>query len=339
MIQKNITTLTHIDIVLSVFNQENLIERVLYGIFKNTSTPFILIIVFDGCKDKTEERARKYIRHYSPSVMKKFIATHAPNVFETRANNIGFKIATSDFMITLQDDMVINEFGWERRLTYPLRKFNDVFAVTSRSAHDIDKIDENYQYYINKAARECDSLSRNIFAVRDIINRGPIAFNMKYLRTLNFLNEAYAPSDLDDADISLRAWRQHKLRVGAYWINYISPAHWGKARSNDSTMLLGNHISRNGIRLFNDHRDYIISGVKHSENILIPEDEVDYANKKIYHILYLLFKPIRIHKKGIERTWMNTRIRLREITLKALSILGVKNAHERGLKKILIFKR
>ncbi len=226
----NIKPLTHIDIVLSVFNQENLIERVLYGIFKNTTTPFNLIIVFDGCKDRTEERARRYIKKCASRHFRELITTHAPNVYETRANNIGFKLAKADYLLTLQDDMVINEYGWERRLTYPLRKFDDVLGVTARIAQDIETMEGGVHVYKNRMGRELGTLDRDTFAVRDVLNRGPVAFKMEHLRAMNFLSDAYAPSDLDDADISLRAWKEKKLKVGAYWINYIGEKHEQQTR-------------------------------------------------------------------------------------------------------------
>ncbi len=300
--------LTQFEIVLSIYNQEKLIERVLYGIFINTTTPFNLILVFDGCTDRTEKRALSYIGRYRPKILKKIIIDHAPNVYETRANNIGFKKATEKYIITLQDDMIIDEYGWERRLTYPLRKFDDVLAVSSRTAQDIGLMEdfESQEYFTHQASREFGSLSRDIFAVRDTINRGPVAFNMEYLRDINYLNEDYAPSDLDDADLCLRAWKEKSLRCGAYWINYISRLEWGKARSKDSTMYENKHISKNAMQLKKDHIDYILSQQKHSADIPIPESEVDYIqNLSKKYIQNIFIYPIRINCKDIKRSIKN----------------------------------
>jgi len=331
----NIKPLISFDIVLSVFNQENLIERVLYGIFKNTTTPFNLIMVFDGCTDRTEARARAYIKKYKSRHLKQFLATTAPNVYETRANNIGFKLAKSDYMITLQDDMVITEYGWERRLTYPLRKFDDVLAVTARAAHNIDRLEGYEHYYTERMERALGTLPRDIFAVRDIINRGPVAFNMNHLRTMNFLNEAYAPSDLDDADLSLRAWKQHKLRVGAYWINYLSPLHWGKSRMTDSSMQVGKSISRNADRIMKDHSDYLSTKIKHTEDIKIPENEVDYVGIRPYKLPSFFYRPVRIYKKEIVRLINLFRDGIKDILFTLLERLGIKGAREHGFRKLL----
>lgn|GEM_PF-2745138 len=269
--------LNKLDIVISIYNQEKIIRKVLYSVFSNTTTPFNLILVFDGCTDKTKPLALSYIEKYKPKLLEKLIVRDAPNVYETRANNIGFRLAEEDYMITVQDDMVIKERGWERRLTYPLRKFDDVIAVSSRTAQNIEYIDESKHIYTERAARELNSLSRDIFAVRDVINRGPVAFNMKHLKTLNYLNENYAPSDLDDADLCLRAWKEKRLRCGAYWINYISRLEWGKTRAKDSTMDVSTQNRRNGLRIKNDHGDYILNQVKHDEDIFIPDSEIDYV--------------------------------------------------------------
>jgi glycosyltransferase involved in cell wall biosynthesis len=273
--------LTQFDIVLSIYNQEQLIERVLKGIVTHTTTPFNLILIFDGCTDKTEEIARKYLDKTKPRLLKNVLIDYAPNVFETKANNIGFKKSREKFMITLQDDMVVNEYGWERRLTYPLRKFNDVFAVTARTAQDIGPMTEKLesQNYFENHAEKKRGLRRNLFCVRDTINRGPVAFNMEHLRALNFLDENFSPSDLDDADLCMRAWLTKNLRCGVYWISYISKREWGKARSKDSTMYAGNHIPRNAARLKERYGEYISSRKKHSEDICIEESEIDYVSK------------------------------------------------------------
>jgi glycosyltransferase involved in cell wall biosynthesis len=289
-------SLIQLDIVLSIYNQEKLIKRVLYGIFKNTTTPFNLILVFDGCTDKSELMALSYIKKSEPKLLKELIICYASNVYETRANNIGFRKAKTDYMLTLQDDMVVNEYGWERRLTYPLRKFDDIFAVSSRTAQDIGLMKDlqNQSYFINQVSRELHSLPRNIFAIRDSINRGPVAFNMKYLRSLDYLNENFAPSDLDDADLCLRAWKEKGLRCGAFSIDYISRREWGKARSKDSNMYADNHIPKNAELLKKNHGEYISSQIKHSEDILIPESEIDYISEPmtIRNIMNRIIKKI-----------------------------------------------
>ncbi len=325
--------LDRLDIVLSIFNQEKIIERVLYGIFINTTTSFNMVIVFDGCSDRTEERVRRYIGRYRPKLLKNITIEYAPNVYETRANNIGFKLVSSDFFITLQDDMVINEFAWEKRLTFPLRKFNDVIAVSARTAQNLGTMTDfdNNKIFVNQIAKELKNLNRETFAIRDGINRGPIAFNTEHLKSVNYLNEKYAPSDMDDADLCMRAWTQKKLRSGAFWINYISDIRWGKARAKDSTMNVGKSISKNALNLRNDHKEYINIGIKHDENIIIKESEIDYDKNIKKNLLKSIFiYPVRIKSYYI-KDFIFTYPKI--CIIKLFKILGIDKAEENGVKK------
>ncbi|MEK9131670.1 MAG: glycosyltransferase family A protein [Patescibacteria group bacterium] len=329
-----INILDKIDIVLSIYNQEEIIERVLYGIFKNTTTPFNLILIFDGCRDRSKPRALRYIKQYAPKLLKEVITRDTPNIFETRANNTGFKLAQADYLITLQDDMVINEHGWERRLTYPLRIFDDVLAVTSRTAQDIVTLSGDEHQYEHRASRELGTLSRETFAIRDVINRGPIAFRTDYLKELGYLKETYAPSNLDDADLSLRAWRDKHWKVGAFWIDYISRLEWGKSRAKDSMMIVSASEQRHGPQIMHDHRNYLQSNQKHTADIHIPENTIDYTrHRTLVTFYYWLTYPIRFTSKHTQKKLQK---KVREIIHTLLPRLGIKNSKEHGIKKILI---
>lgn len=267
--------LTHIDIAMSAFNQERILPRILKGIFDNTVTPFNLILVLDGCTDRSKEVAHAYINAHRPPLLSEVLVAEAPNVFETKANNACFKLAKSRYLISIQDDMEILEKGWDVRLTYPLRRFNDVIAVTARTAHDIAEMSSERETYTNAASRETFSLSRDTFAVRDVINRGPIAYDMDKLAAIGHLDEAFAPAVLDDADLSIRSWKEKRWRVGSYWIAYRSDASWSKSKAADSSMKLSSSTIKNRALLALRHSDYL-SGGKHSENIQIDRAEVDY---------------------------------------------------------------
>lgn len=104
-------------IVLTVHNKDWLIERVIEGIYKYTAEPYELIVVIDGCTDNSEKIIWDSLS--GTPVKRKFV--HAPNVFETKANNLGMKIAEGDKIIIVQDDMIIKEQDWNKRLEKPFR--------------------------------------------------------------------------------------------------------------------------------------------------------------------------------------------------------------------------
>ena len=105
-------------IILTVHNKAWLVDRVVRSISKYTQGSYELILVFDGCTDDSESIARKTLNDINISAK----ILHTPDVFETMANNAGIKVATGDHIIIVQDDMVINEDGWNKRLLKPIEK-------------------------------------------------------------------------------------------------------------------------------------------------------------------------------------------------------------------------
>ena len=118
-------------IILTVHNKGWLIDKVIQGIKDNTVGEYELIVVVDGCTDNSEEVVKNNVQD-----IKNYTVLFAPNVFETKANNIGLREAVGDKVIIVQDDMIIKEFGWNMRMEKPFIVFNDVFAVTARTAHN-----------------------------------------------------------------------------------------------------------------------------------------------------------------------------------------------------------
>lgn len=76
----------------------------------------------------------------------------------------------------------------------------------------------------------------------------------------------------------MRAWLKHGWKVGAFWINYESPPIWGKAHANDSTMPVAKSNQKNRVLLGSRYHEYLSSGVKHTEDIIINDNEIDYIS-------------------------------------------------------------
>ena len=132
-------------IILTVHNKDWLIEKVLEGIILNTRTPYELIIVIDGCTDNSE----KVVWDTLLSTPVDWKLLYAPDVFETKANNIGLKAAKGDKVIIIQDDMIVNEQDWNLRMEKPFKVFDDVFAVIIniwRARKCILKVKKNAMY-------------------------------------------------------------------------------------------------------------------------------------------------------------------------------------------------
>ncbi|MBI5458055.1 glycosyltransferase [Candidatus Kaiserbacteria bacterium] len=272
--------LTALDIVISIHNQEQLIPRVLAGILNNTTTPFNLILVFDGCTDGSQKISEQFLKDNKVTLLKNLIIATAENVYELRANNIGFRLAREEYLITLQDDVVIEEKGWERRFTYPLRAFDDIFAVSSKAAFNVKQGDtEGAPCYYDYAARAFLSLPRDTFTIRNIINRGPIAFRNDILKKLGYLDELFAPGQFDEADLVLRATWLYGMKCGAFWINYRSDSSWGKTRTAPGVMSASSTIQRNARLFFSRHQKLLTAAGGVLEDRIIREKDIDYITR------------------------------------------------------------
>ena len=229
-------------LILTIHNKGWLLDRVLDGIIDNTVGNYELIIVLDGCTDDSEEIVKKHVQK-----LDNYTVLYADDIFETKANNMGLKQATGDYAIIIQDDMVIQEYGWNRRMQKPFLKLDDVFAVTARTAHNY-VINPNSQHLgmendlddcwcdILQSVDEADSsnIPRDTFAIRSTVNRGPLMIDLADLKTLNYFDEAYAPQDMDDHDLMYRAWKELGKVCGCYWIKMQSETEWGGTRVNGS---------------------------------------------------------------------------------------------------------
>jgi len=255
-----------VSVILPVFNQEDLIVPVCRGIINNMSNNIKeIIIILDGCTDSTEENLMKIINEF-PFLPK---IVWEPNIFEVKSTNVGFKLATCKYSLAIQDDMVVTEKDFDKRMLKPFKAISDVLAVTARDSVDVVPLGDGLHVnFINTAGRDVNT-PRNIFAIRDGINRGYILFNNEKVQTLGCMDEAYAPQNLDEIDISIRGYINHGWFVGAYVTGYTSELEWGTSRKNmDSARTFWISNEKNHLLILNKHKNFL-AGKKHSEDIII----------------------------------------------------------------------
>src|SRR5690606_19949736 len=183
---------------LTIHNKDFLLERVLNAILENTTGTYELVCVLDGCTDKSEEILFSFVKQH-PNL--KTSVLFAENVFETKANNMAAKHSTGEHIIIVQDDVVIKEKAWNERLLTPFKMYDDVFGVTGNCAHNWNIVEgspdlkvENGKYLNDRWAvtiahvyhAQRNSIERNVFGIRDCVNRAPLALNNADLRTLGY---------------------------------------------------------------------------------------------------------------------------------------------------------
>ncbi|MCX6642138.1 MAG: glycosyltransferase [Candidatus Bathyarchaeota archaeon] len=105
-----------VSLILPVFNKEESIVRLLRHLHQTTRSyqNYDLHLFFDGCIDRSRERAEKYLAKCDIDVT----YYETPNLFETRTNNIGLRAADGKYCVILQDDIVLYEKHWLEKFVY-----------------------------------------------------------------------------------------------------------------------------------------------------------------------------------------------------------------------------
>lgn len=256
-----------VSVILTVHNQENIVEEILIGILDNISENVKeLIIILDGCTDRSESKIDKLLpRAKSKNLDIKIIFTD--NINETRANNVALKNSTCKYSIIVQDDCKITESNFDRRMLKPFELIPNLLAVSGRDAVDTRLLNGKLDYY-NCGGKDAGT-PRNVFSIRDGINRSPLMLDNEKLKKLNYLDEDFAPLDSDDVDLSIRGYKEFGYLVGSYVIDYESPLAWGKTRSNpESAKVWEESMKKNHHLIEQRHRDFII-GEKHGVDMVI----------------------------------------------------------------------
>jgi len=258
-----------ISVILTVHNQEGIITDVFNSIYWNISDAVEeIIIVYDGCTDNSKELLDK--RLYNAAVMgrpKKIMVFETPDINEVMANNVGLRASACAYSIIIQDDCKITEPYFDLRMRRPFALVPDLLAVSGRDAVDTRIIDGRLDYY------NCGGVDagtpKNILSIRDGVNRSPLMLDNSKLKKLNYLDEDFAPLDSDDVDLSIRGYKEFGYLVGSYPVDFESPLHWGKTRSNPTSARIWEQSMRKNHQLILDrHYDFIV-GEKHSMDMEI----------------------------------------------------------------------
>jgi glycosyltransferase involved in cell wall biosynthesis len=252
-----------VSVILPVHNKDWLLTHVLDGIIKNSSSNVKeIIVVLDGCTDESERVASEAIQSgYNWQII------YTPDVWEVKANNEGFRRATGEYIITIQDDMIVQEPNFDQHMLKPFLVRDDLLGVTARNAQDERIINGQINCY-NIAGKDVGS-PRGLLQIRDIIVRGPIMFDHRKLQQLNYLNEEFVPIYGDDYDLSFRAYRKGWV-VGSWMTEYRSDVPWGSCRqhSPEKAKIFWDSVAKNEKMIMERYAD-LINGEKHDEDISI----------------------------------------------------------------------
>ena len=250
-----------VSLVLSVFNKEAQVIRLLRQLHQSVRSyeNYDLHLIFDGCIDRSRERAKSYLSTLGMDV--KYYDT--PNVFETRANNIGLRAAGGKYCILLQDDVYVYESHWLEKIVHFMETNPAVGAVgglagvfyypaiteqdgPATSAHQFES---SRRIETGPGGADPD----NLYEV-DAVMRGPIVLRKRLLEAFGYLDErSFAPYYMDDMDLCMRL-RARGYPVFYYPLDAVNEratiAKYDSARAARWDRLVDDHL-----RLFYDRWD------------------------------------------------------------------------------------
>ncbi len=235
--------------VVPIFNQEHLIGEFLQAHIATASVPHEIIAIFDCCVDDSMGAFRKSLDGIKSPLIRSVAAlnTSVP-YFETACDNLGFALATTDFIIEFQPDMLMDTKEYDARLLAVLKN-DKVFCASGRCGHSLRTVYGKPSWPSSIGFRRAErqaivglfssSIEKEGTAVDDTghtawfsetVNRGPIAFRRSDLVSLNYLDHRNFFLGDDDHDLNLRAFLFHGKLPAYVPIKIRSDLAWGSTR-------------------------------------------------------------------------------------------------------------
>ena len=225
-------------IVIPVFNQQKIIIKNINSIISNTLGDYEIIIINDYSNDKTLEILKNFFVNFEPIYSNfkriRIIDTYWP-LFETKCDNIGFKLSKAKFVLEIQADMQMLIKGYDQILSKPFYKIENLIAVSGRCAHFFDYKDESdgtgkLGVNIEKSLKELN-LKNNKFYIFDTCNRGPLLIDNNKLKQMNYLDERNYFLDNSEHDLMMRARLSKNYICGYFPIDFYAPLKDGSTRN------------------------------------------------------------------------------------------------------------
>lgn len=240
IIFKNIYNKESIDkvkysIVTPVYNQEKIILRNVTSFLSHTKDYYEIIIIIDCCSDNTKSILLDFFSKHNcknPQFVQITIFETSDPYFETKCDNLGFKNSIGEYIIEIQADMKMTEPGYNIHLQKPFKLFDNLLAVSGRCGHNLF----NNNICVGKIGRRIErtlkqlKLNRNTFYVTESCNRGPIMFDAKKLKEIDYLDEENYFLHDSDHEIMARAYLEKGYICGYLPMDFHSLVREGSMR-------------------------------------------------------------------------------------------------------------
>lgn len=267
-------------IIVPVYNVEDYIEKCLESIKNQTYKDYEVIIVNDGSKDKSIEKAKKY----------PYKIINQKNMGLSAARNTGIKHATGDYLIFLDSDDYI-EKDLLRQINNSLKNDPDIVRFQIREVYeDGKKIDYKEEKFTNKKGEEAFELITKYHFVENAwcyAIKKEYWFNNKFQFKKGTVHEDYGIIPL--------------VIIKSKTVNSISYIGYNYVQRNGSIMNSSNYEkTKKKVNDFYEHYKYLNKEIdKTNINSKIFKSFI--ANSMLLKICNLKYKDYKKHLKNLKK--------------------------------------
>jgi hypothetical protein len=303
--------------IITIHNQENIIEKVLKGVMSSCSNNGFIYPVLDGCTDGTEAIVDGIIARNPEFRMIKVIAN---DVHEIKSINLGFNASNQSrdgYNIILQDDVILQDGQLETKVARIYEKVGDKLGYlsfrmaqnlrqTALQSEVVDPFTNQIENAYGAGLSDAKLLLPGRLAFRSIAVKSPVCLPTWIVRKLGPLDERLAPCFHDDTEYSLRLIRNGFCN-GVFAICFHSDVRWGGTRKQGSRNPIYQYMARNQKIVIEQYRKEITQMINEGQRLdVIQFDE--YCSE--------------VADREAMNVWKESRRQLQHFEMQDLSLLG-----------------
>ena len=234
--------MTRFNYIITIHNKESVLERTLAAVDRHGGPDSVIYPVLDGCTDGSERIVSEFVRNTS----KKVVVTKTPDVHEIRSINAALRQIDGGFTISLQDDVVLDEPDFEKKVEDLYRREGACLGLVSFCRAADLTLCPLYRRMLKTGFRpllmECGlvkakhdhcrkgtAVAYGTVVYKMVGIKSPICIPESALGRLGILDESLAPYLCDDHEYSIRCLKEG-FRNALFPVHFISDVEWGGTR-------------------------------------------------------------------------------------------------------------
>lgn len=213
-------------VIVPMFNADTIVQNTVMGIINNMDSYFELIVILDACEDDTEKKLIELFERLDKNELKQLkriiIIKQETPIFETSCDNIGFSISSGKFLIEIQVDMEMTEYGFNSNMVRAF-EYSDIIGVSGRCTHVHKDAIGVGKLGVKLWEPLSNDICRDTLYMCGTCNRGPLMLDKEKLKELNYLDEHNFFMEDSDHDLFARAYNLKGWKNGYIAIEFNNP--------------------------------------------------------------------------------------------------------------------